>query len=176
MLRKRIEIKNKNIVLIGLMGSGKSSTGLALAKLLKRKVFSTDQMIEQEQGKSIAQIFEGQGEAHFRQLEQHLVKDLSKKKGIVIDCGGGVFIQEENRKVLKQSGVVIYLSAGVETLYDRIKTRTHRPLLNVDDPLKKLKDLLKERDKFYQEADLTFQTDGKTPLDVAEEILKVLEK
>lgn len=174
MLRKRIDIKNKNIVLIGLMGSGKSSTGLALAKLLKRKVFSTDQMIEQEQGKSIAQIFEVEGEAHFRRLEQNVVKDLSRKKRVVIDCGGGVFIHEKNRNALKQNGLVIYLSAEVETLYDRVKTRTHRPLLNVKDPLKKLKDLLKVREKFYQEADLTFQTDGKTPLDVAEEILKVL--
>lgn len=173
MLRRKIE-KNKNIVLIGLMGSGKSTTGLALAKLLKRKVFSTDQMIEQEHGKSIAQIFEGEGEAHFRQLEQNMVKDLSQKKGIVIDCGGGVFIHEENRKYLKQNGLVIYLSAGVETLYDRVKTRTHRPLLKVQDSFKKLKDLLTEREKFYQEADLTFQTDGKTPLEVAEEILKVL--
>ncbi len=93
---------------------------------------------------------------------------------MVIDCGGGVFIHEKNRNALKQNGLVIYLSAEVETLYDRVKTRTHRPLLNVKDPLKKLKDLLKVREKFYQEADLTFQTDGKTPLDVAEEILKVL--
>lgn len=173
-MRKKIEIKNKNIVLIGLMGSGKSSTGLALAKLLKRKLFSTDQMIEQDQGKSITQIFEDQGEVHFRQLEQILVKDLSAKKEAVIDCGGGVFINEENRKDLKQNGLVIYLSARVETLYDRVKIRTHRPLLKVENPLNKLKDLLKEREQYYQEADLTFKTDGKTPQQVAEEILKVL--
>lgn len=175
MVNKNLDIKDKNIVLVGLMGSGKSSTGLALAKMLKRKIFSTDQMIELEQGKTIAQIFEDKGELHFRQLERDLVKNLSEKKKAIIDCGGGVFVNEENRKSLKQSGVVIYLSGTVETLYARVKTRTNRPLLQVEDPKKKLQDLLKEREKFYKEADLTFKTDGKTPREVAEEIRKVLE-
>ncbi len=171
---KKMEIKNKNIVLIGLMGSGKSSTGLVLAKLLKRKIYSTDELIEKKEGQTIVQIFECQGEAYFRQLEQMMVKKICAKKGVVIDCGGGVFINKENRDTLKENGLVIYLSADVQSLYDRVKIRTHRPLLKVEDPLKKLKDLLKERQKFYQEADLKIKTDGKTPQEVAEEILKVL--
>ncbi len=173
MPNKKVDIKNKNIVLIGLMGSGKSSIGLAMAKLLKRPVFSMDQMIEQQEGKTISEIFEKKGEPYFRTLEHDLVKILSAKKNSVIDCGGGVFVNADNRKLLKQTGLVIYLSASIETLYERVKTRTHRPLLKVEDPKKKLETLLKEREKFYQEADLTFKTDGKTPQEVADEIVKV---
>jgi shikimate kinase len=171
---KKVDVKNKNIVLIGLMGSGKSSSGLALAKMLKRPIYSMDQMIEEQEGKTIGEIFEAKGESYFRQLERDLVKVLSTKKESVIDCGGGVFINEDNRKDLKKTGLIIYLSASVETLYNRVKTRTHRPLLKVEDPKKKLEKLLREREKFYQEADLTFLTDGKTPQDVAKDIMKVL--
>lgn len=170
----KVDIKNKNIVLIGLMGSGKSSSGQALAKMLKREIFSTDEIIEHHEAKPISQIFEEHGEAYFRQLEKELVKDLVKKKDAVIDCGGGVFVNEENRKNLKQNGIVIYLSGSVDTLYNRVKARTHRPLLQVEDPKKKLTDLLNEREKFYKEAHLTFKTDGKTPQEVAEDIFKVL--
>ena len=169
-----LKFKDKNIVLIGLMGSGKSSTGLVLAKMLKRQVFSTDQMIERRQGKTITQIFEEKGESFFRELEREIVKELSAKKEIIIDCGGGIFINEENRNDLKQNGMVIYLSGSVETLYNRIKSRTHRPLLQVENPKKKLEELLNEREKFYKEADLTIKTDGKTPQEVASNIVEVV--
>ena len=161
---------NKNIVFIGFMGSGKSSTSKFLAKTLRRKVFSTDQIIVKEQGRSIAQIFREEGEAYFRQLEKKTVAKLAKYKNVIIDCGGGIVLNPDNIKRLKKNGILVYLKTSPAWILKRVKKTGKRPLLNVNQPLKKIKELLRKRAALYNQADVTIRTDEKTPREVAREV------
>lgn len=164
----------KNIVLIGFMGAGKSVAANELAKRLQRDVFSTDALIEKREGRTIAEIFEHSGEAYFRKVENTVVRDIVPRKGIIIDCGGGVFLNPENSKSLKKTSIVFYLSATPKILYERTKAHSHRPLLKAHDPLKKIKELLKIREPFYQQADHIIHTSGKTNTQVCDEIMEFL--
>ena len=166
---------NKNIVLVGFMGSGKTVTSKRLAKQLNREVVSTDKMIEQREGRLIARIFEESGEAYFRRIEKEIVQTVAERQGVVIDCGGGVVLDPENIKRLKKNGIIIYLSASPDSLYRHIKSGRHRPLLNnVDDPRARIRMLLKQRNPYYQQADVTIDTDHKSVGEIAQEILEVL--
>jgi len=164
----------KNIVLIGFMGCGKSLTSNKLAEILSRKVISTDDLVEQREGQSIAQIFERSGEGHFRKVEKEVIKEISDQNNVIIDCGGGVAIDSENMINLKKNGLVIYLSASPETIYNNSKYLNHRPLLNVVDPLLKITELLTERKPYYEKADVTIDADRRTINQIAEDVLKVL--
>jgi shikimate kinase len=144
---------NKNIVLIGFMGSGKSMIAEALGKRLKRESVSIDGLIEAREGQSIAWIFEKKGEAYFRALEQDVIKGVTSRRGIIIDCGGGVVLRSENLKLLKTHGIVFHLQATPEVIFERIKSERHRPLLQVPDPLGTLKLLYQERLPLYNQAD-----------------------
>jgi len=158
----------QNIVLIGLMGAGKSSIGKLLARLLKAPFVDTDIMIEESTGTSIPVIFAIEGEAGFRQRRKKAIADISQQQGLVIATGGGSILDEENRRCLAQNALVVYLHAHPEQLWQRAKFDKNRPLLQTLDPLKKLEELYSVRDPLYRGmADQIIETEGKTPLTIA---------
>ena len=157
-------ILKNNIVLIGFMGSGKTSVGIRLSYSLKRPLVDTDKWIEQKQKMTVADIFERDGESAFRRLETECLKALIKDADRqIISAGGGLPVKEENRKLLKQLGKVFYLKVSPETIYERLKTDTTRPLLQVADPLRQIKALLEEREGIYEScADVTLEVSEST--------------
>ena len=163
---------DKNIVLIGFMGSGKSMIARKLAERLKVQVIATDDLAEAKEGKSIQEIFKSKGEAYFRGLEQSIIKEVSLRKGIIIDCGGGVVLRKENLPQLKTNGIVFYLQAAPEVIYERIKHETHRPLLKVPDPLGCIKELYQQRLPLYDQADFTIDANDASIEGPVVEILK----
>ena len=148
-----------NIVLTGLMGGGKSTVGKLLAKQLAGYVFvDTDDVIVDLEGMSIPEIFEKKGEAYFREVEKNIIAEFSEEENLVIALGGGAFENEENRENLLNSGNVFYLKADVNTLFERIKGDTNRPLLQCDNPKGKLEELLSKREPNYLKAHHTIDT------------------
>ena len=145
----------KNIVLIGFMGSGKSKIARELGLRLKAQVISTDALAETREGCSIHEIFKAKGEAYFRDLESAIIKEVAQRQGVIIDCGGGVILRAENLPNLKANGIVFYLSATPEVIYQRIKHERHRPLLQTPDPLGCVKELHQQRLPLYDQADVT---------------------
>ncbi len=166
----------KTIALIGFMGSGKSAVARILAKKLKRKLFSTDGLIEKKEKHTIADIFTQKGEAYFRHVEKEVLAAIVQEKGCLIDCGGGIILDEDNRRILKNNCTLFYLKSTPEMIYKRVNDQKKRPLLNVADPKAKIEKLLKIRAPLYREADFTINSDGRTPQDMAEEILKVIKQ
>ena len=168
--------KEEHVILIGFMGSGKSSTGVALSYRLQRAVLDTDKLIEKQEGRSISEIFRKEGEAYFRERETALLRELKKEKAKqIFSTGGGMPLREENRALLSELGTVVYLSVSPETVYERLKGDTTRPLLQGDNPLQKIKTLLAEREEFYrQAADMVIRSDGKNTTQVADEIMELL--
>ncbi|HOW34946.1 MAG TPA: shikimate kinase [Candidatus Omnitrophota bacterium] len=163
----------RNIVLVGFMGAGKTVVAQELSGILKWDLVSTDLLIEQKEGRPITQIFSDSGEPYFRKVESAIVRELSARQGLVIDCGGGVVLSDNNIIDLKKSGVIFYLSATPDVIYKRIKDQTHRPLLNVSHPEAEIKKLLQAREPRYQKADHVIDTCAKTPRQVAEEIMRL---
>ena len=151
----------KNLVLIGFMGSGKTSVGLKLSYKLKMPVEDTDKLIERREGKSIRQIFEEEGEEVFRKKETELLGELADRQGSVIYAvGGGTPVREENRKLLRQLGTVVYLQISPETVYERLKGDTTRPLLQCENPLEKIRELIESRKEAYEScADIIIAVD-----------------
>ena len=169
------QIRNKNIVLVGFMASGKTFTSRELAKRLGRERVSTDELIEAREGRTIADIFAGSGEPYFRQVERDIVKACAARTGLVIDCGGGVAASEENFNALKKTGISFYLEASPEAVHRRTKGRTDRPLLNVPDPLAKIKELLAKRDPHYRKAHHVVASHDDNIGKVVDDILRILE-
>ena len=133
----------KTIALVGFMGTGKSAVAIALAEKLGMRIVSTDDLVvQQEGGKSIHDIFKEKGEPYFRDAEARMVQKASETQNVVIDCGGGVILRDENLRHLKNSGIVICLTATADIIYSRVKDHRHRPLLNVADPQAAIKKLL----------------------------------
>lgn len=163
----------KNIILIGMMGAGKSTIAKALSNKLNYEFIDTDERIEKENKKTITQIFKLYGEAHFRKLEAETIKKLMSLDKKVISTGGGSFQNIENIKNLKQIGIVFYLQTPIEISYERIKNSTNRPLLLKGNPLKSIENLLFEREKNYQKADFIIETNNKTIEQITEEIIQV---
>ncbi len=162
-----------NLILIGYMGCGKSSVGERLSEVLSLPFLDTDRLIEKEAGCSIKEIFARKGEEDFRGRETRCLKELLEKKtrGTVISVGGGLPLREENRKLLKELGEVIYLKASPATIFERLKTDTTRPLLQVENPQKEIELMLKKREGFYQEAAGTvLWVDDKSIEQITEEI------
>lgn len=118
-----------NIYLIGYMGTGKTTLGHSLSKRLGTRLIDMDARIEEEQSKTISEIFAKQGEEAFRNLETDLLRRLSKQTDLIVSCGGGVPLREENATLMKTTGTVIWLDATPQTIYDRIRKDTTRPLL-----------------------------------------------
>lgn len=159
------------IVLIGFMGTGKSSLGKLLARKLNFTFIDTDALIEERQGRSISAIFATDGEPFFRQLERELAGELALIQEAVISTGGGFPLNPENIQVLRQDGFIVALTATPEVIYQRIKNETHRPLLAQTDPLNRIATLLKTRAAVYQNSDLTLDTTHRTLEAMAAEVM-----
>jgi shikimate kinase len=140
------------ISLIGLPGSGKSTVGRQLARRLQLPFFDSDHVIEQQLGCSIRAYFEREGEARFRDVEQSVIDDLTQKPKCVLSTGGGVVLRPANRQHLHERSQVVYLNSSPEELYRRLRHDTSRPLLQVADPLDRLRELFTQRDPLYREA------------------------
>ena len=169
-------MNQKNIAIIGFMGAGKSSISKLLAKLLNRKIACLDDLIEEKEGRKISDIFKDSGEAYFRKMESQIIEEVSQKKNLIIDCGGGAVINPKNIEHLKKNSVLIYLSASPEVIYERIKQERHRPLLQIQNPQEKINELLSAREAFYKKADFVIDTDKKIPEEICAEIVKVLQQ
>ncbi len=141
----------KNIILIGLMGAGKSTIGRKLAAILDMDFYDSDRVIEERTGVDIATIFEIEGEEGFRDREEQVIAELCEKDNIILATGGGSVLRESNRKMMKKSGHVIYLCSTAELLYSRIRYDKSRPLMQTPSPLKTLQNLLKAREPYYFE-------------------------
>jgi shikimate kinase len=164
----------RSLYLVGMMGSGKTSTGRPLAERLGYGFVDADAVIEQAAGCSIPEIFERDGEAGFRKLESQVLSAISQRHSLVVATGGGVVTQQENWGLL-HSGIVIWLDVVPEQLMQRLKAdSTVRPLLQTDDPDAALNALLNQRRPLYAEADLTVVIDQETPDAVADGILQLL--
>lgn len=166
------EMKKPNIVLIGFMGSGKSSLGRWIAKNHDYELIDTDEAIEKKEGRSISDIFETDGEDYFRNLETELIKELSSKKGKIISVGGGLPVKEENQTYLKQAGKVVYLKASLEELVKRLSGDDKRPLLKGSDLKTKIESLMEKRKDIYSSvSDIEIDTTGREFEDLYEEII-----
>ncbi|MFT3735620.1 MAG: shikimate kinase [Rhodocyclaceae bacterium] len=141
----------RNLYLVGLMGSGKTTIGRALARRLERRFIDSDHEIERRTGVRIPVIFEMEGEAGFRKREAGVIEELSREEGIVLATGGGAILDPANRAVMAQTGWVIYLDVPTHLLLERTRHDTNRPLLQVADPRAKLDGLREQRDPLYRE-------------------------
>ena len=164
----------RSLYLVGMMGSGKTSTGRPLAEQLGYGFVDADAVIEQAAGCSIPEIFERDGEAGFRALESQVLNAIGQRHSLVVATGGGVVTQQENWGLL-HSGIVIWLDVVPGQLMQRLNAdSTVRPLLQTDDPDAALNALLNQRRPLYAEADLTVVIDQETPAAVADGILQLL--
>jgi shikimate kinase len=153
--------KKRNIYLVGMPGSGKSTIGWALAKCLCLTFVDADHAITERTGVSIATIFELEGEAGFRQRETTLITELSGRSGVLVATGGGVILLEDNRALLRATGVVVYLRAKLDDLWARTRHDSKRPLLRSENPRVVLAAILEIREPLYAEiADLVVDTAG----------------
>ena len=169
--------RKKSVILIGFMGSGKTTVGMKLSYKLRISVEDTDKLIERREGRTISEIFAKEGEEAFRRMETNLLKELSENPhGRILSVGGGTPTRPENRKLLRKCGTVIYLRVRPETVYERIKDDKNRPLLQCEDPMKRITDLLESRKEYYEEcADLIIDVDGMEVSEIVEKIAKYVQ-
>lgn len=167
----------QNLILIGPMGSGKTTVGKQLAKRTRMDFVDSDHMIEDRCGVSISTIFDIEGEDGFRKRETKMLAELCGSAGIVLATGGGAITVEENRILLRKSGFVVYLKTSIETQLARTQKNQNRPLLDNVDAEKKLTQLMEERGALYeQEADLVVTSGERIVSKVVEEIMQAIEK
>lgn len=164
-----------NIYLVGPMGAGKTTVGRHLAELLGREFLDSDHEIERKTGASIPWIFEKEGEIGFRSREKTVINELTQRRQLVVATGGGAVTQAENRAYLKNRGIVIYLYTPVELQLQRTYRDKNRPLLQVENPEQKLKNLLQIRDPLYREvAHYVIETHQGAARELAQHILRVI--
>ncbi len=166
----------RNLVLVGFMGSGKSSVGRILSSLTGFALVDTDTLVAQEAGQTIPAIFKQHGEQHFRALETKVLQSLIGRIGLIVATGGGVITVEENRRLLPQVGPVVWLDASPEHLYQRVK-HSKRPLLQTADPRRTVEELYRAREPLYREA-ATIRIDSShlTHRQTAEAVLATLQQ
>ncbi len=165
----------RNVVLIGFMGCGKTTVGRKLQELLGYPFFDTDQMIEAQTGRTIPEIFAGDGEPAFRNLETRVLGELADETSgrRIIATGGGIVTRPENRELLRKLGFVVWLRAPVNTILQRVSRNQDRPLLQTENPRERVEELLAARTPLYQEtAHLEVETQGLTCPEVACGILE----
>jgi shikimate kinase len=167
----------KSIVLVGMMGAGKSSVGRCLQRRTGLARLDTDEMLAAEFGMPIAQIFEKHGEEKFRDAETEVLSKLAPDRPAIIVTGGGIVVRHQNVDLLKQLGTVVWLSAGEATLFERASRRNDRPLLQKEDPRAVFSQLFRERESLYAAAaDFRVDTSRMSHDEVAERILNKLEE
>ena len=162
-----------NIVLVGFMGTGKTTVGSLLAKTLGLTLVDMDKIIEQRAGKAISAIFAEQGEPHFRGLERALARELSARHGLVIATGGGIVLNPDNIRDFSASGLVVCLRATPEVIYRRTAKTTHRPLLEQDDKFTRIVTLLEKRRALYDAVPHQIDTSTRDPQSIADEIIRL---
>jgi shikimate kinase len=165
----------KNIILVGFMGSGKSTIGRELGKLLSYPLIDTDSQIEELEKLSVADIFSLKGESHFRNSETQVVQNLLDQGMThhIIATGGGLPVKEENRPLLKQLGYVVWLDANTDTILERTSRTNTRPLLQTENPRETIERMLEQRNSIYEDvAHLHLQTSGLSIAETAHGILE----
>ncbi len=165
----------KNVILVGFMGSGKSAVGRALADRLERPLIDTDALVEARAGRSISEIFESCGEAEFRRLERVAVGEVARLRNVVVATGGGAWADAGNRAVLSDSGPSVYLQTSAEEILRRVAHSGDRPLLRVEDPAARVRELLASRSDDYRRVSISVPTDGREPGKLADEIARRLD-
>jgi shikimate kinase len=160
-----------NLALIGFMGTGKSSVGRLAASLLHFTFLDTDHVIEARAGRSIAEIFQQEGESAFRDWERRVVEELTRRTKTVISTGGGLPLNEANLVSLKTHALVVCLWASPETVYERVRGAEHRPLLKDPDPQARIRELLAVREPYYRQADVLVSTEMRSVRDVAVQVI-----
>lgn len=166
----------RNLVLVGFMGSGKSSVGRILSSLTGFALVDTDALVAQAAGRSIPAIFKQHGEEHFRALETKVLHSLVGRIGLIVATGGGVIISASNRELLPQIGPVVWLDASPEHLYQRVK-HSKRPLLQTADPRRTVEELYHQREPLYAEtAAIRIDSGTLTHRQTAEAVLHTLQQ
>jgi shikimate kinase len=155
------KLQSGNLILVGMMGSGKTTMGRALAKHLRKVFVDSDEEIIKRTGVTVPHIFDVEGEAGFRQREAAAIRDLAGRDNLVLATGGGAVLEEQNRALLQQNGIVIYLKASVHDLWQRTRHDRNRPLLQTKDPHAKLNELFRQRDPLYQQVSDIIVQSGK---------------
>lgn len=164
---------NYNIVLIGFMGTGKSTVSDCLHSMFGMKVVEMDQVIAEREQMSIPDIFAAYGEEYFRGLETRLLVEMQSRKNTVVSCGGGAALRERNVAEMKKNGKVVLLTASPETVYERVKDDGGRPLLEGRKDVKGISELMEQRRAKYEAAaDIVINTDNKTARQVCEELVQ----
>ncbi len=164
----------QHIYLIGFMGTGKTTISHKLQQLTQAEEIDMDAWIVEKNGMSINDMFEKYGETYFRDRETDAVREIAGYAPAIVSCGGGAVLRDENTKMMKESGRIVLLTATPETVYERVKDSTDRPLLNGNMNVEHIANLMEKRRELYANAcDIKVATDGKTPDEIADEILKI---
>jgi len=163
----------KNLVLVGFMGSGKTTIGRLTAVELGMQFMDMDRRIEEREGMSIPDIFAQRGESIFRDIEEEVVKELAARHDLVIATGGGVVLRPANVEILAHSGVVVHLRVDVETVLARTRGHTHRPLLQGEDLSTRARALLKERRPLYEAIPLFVESAGRSSETVTRDVVAI---
>lgn len=164
--------RKQSLFLVGPMGAGKTTIGRMLAQAMQLEFIDTDHELQDRTGVDIPTIFEFEGEAGFRKRERLIIDELTQKHSVVLATGGGAVLDADNRRHLAARGIVIYLHCSPDQQYERTYRDKNRPLLQTEDPLKKLNELMEVREPFYQEvADIVVASERKNAQGVVKEIL-----
>jgi len=163
-----------NIYLVGFMGTGKTTVGKELAKRKNWSFVDLDDLIELRERMTIVEIFAQKGEPYFRRREKEILKEVAKEKNFVVACGGGIVLDEENVKIMYETGIPICLVATSEVILKRTEGFSYRPLLNTANPKERIEELLQKRAPFYARIEKKIDTSNLTVEEVVEQILKLI--
>lgn len=174
--RRRARAPSRTVVMVGLMGAGKSAIGRRLAARLKLPFVDADAEIEAAAGSTIQEIFDRHGETAFRDGERRVIARLLEGEPKVLATGGGAFMDDETRAAIGKSGVSVWLRADLDTLFERTSRRNNRPLLKTDDPRATLKDLMEKRYPIYEQADIIVESDDSPPEETVDRVIEALDR
>lgn len=155
------------------MGTGKSSIGREVSRVLKYRFIDADRWIEKQEGMKIPQIFAEKGEEWFRQCERQFIEEGHPSQGCVVACGGGLIVPSGMKELVECRGILVALFASPETVLARTSRNKNRPLLNVEDPGARIRELMEKREPVYRRVDLAVSTDGRSFGDVRDAVLRI---
>jgi shikimate kinase len=162
-----------NLYLVGFMGTGKSTVGRQVARQMGFRFLDSDHEIERAQGKPVAQIFATEGETRFRALERDFIENGHPAEGCVVACGGGLIVPPGMLELLRHRGVVICLHAPIETILLRTLRTNHRPLLRVENPERRVRELYAQREEIYRRTGTVVLTDNRPQREIAAHVMRV---